>query len=137
MSYVHSKGTKNINNLITSKSEFPLHKYYSSSREGFPSHFERPKKKDAPLQRTKPFGLAARGAQSNFAAQHPSGCVSPRQGRQNLHKVHQGALFTKLSTFWSHLRNLFARFPQPRGIASEHLPHQSKAVTICDVQVHS
>ena len=32
--------------------------------------------------------------------QHPSGCMSPRQGHQNRHRAHQWSLFMKFSTFF-------------------------------------
>ena len=97
------KGAKRINNILRLKIEFPLHTYYSSSRKGFPSHV-----------------LISCEANAPFWVREPPA------GPEKLTYISPDGTFPKI---WSIVPDQLAPNAQPKVIALEHLPHQSKAIT--------
>ena len=101
--YSHLKGAKRINNILRSKIKFPLRTYYSSSRKGFPSHVI------IPLE-----------ANAHFRVREPP--AGPKKSSY----ISPDGTFPKI---WPIIPDTCLPIAQPKVIALEHLPHQSKAIT--------
>ena len=101
--YPHLKGAKRPNNILRSKIKFPLHTYYSSSRKGFPSHV-----------------LISRDANAPFRVREPPA------GPKKLSYTSPDGTFHIICPS---VPDTSSPIAQPKVIALEHLPHQSKDIT--------